>query len=194
MPSKGWKRRNKGEPWYHGETLITGIGQGFTLSTPVQLAKVTAVMANRGDNVTPRLLRGIRRSEDQAPQPVQREAPDRKALTEIKPAEWQRIHDSMIEVVHGARGTARAIGRDAPYRIAGKTGTAQVFGLGKDEEYDADKLPRRLHDHGLFIAFAPAPDPEIAVAVVVEHGGGGSSAAAPVARDVLDAWLKDDGP
>jgi len=194
LPSKAWKRRNKGESWYHGETLITGIGQGFFLSTPMQLAKGTAIMANRGHSVTPRLLSGVRPPGEETAHQVERETSPSELFNDVEASQWQFAHEAMIEVVHGERGTARAIGRDAPYRIAGKTGTAQVFGLGKDEEYDAAELPRRLHDHGLFIAFAPAPDPEIAVAVVVEHGGGGSSAAAPVARDVMDAWLTDDAP
>jgi len=102
---------------------------------------------------------------------------------------WQYVIDAMTEVVHGRRGTARAIGKDSPYRIAGKTGTAQVFSLGQDEKYDADKLAKNLHDHALFIAFAPADDPRIAVAVIAENGGGGSSTAAPIAKQVLDAYL-----
>jgi penicillin-binding protein 2 len=190
LPSREWKRRNKGEPWYHGETLITGIGQGFSLATPLQLAHATATMATRGEAEVPQLLAEAVPPGSGEPYRPDPEAPERsQALSEHSAEHWQLAHDSMIEVVHGERGTARGIGRDLDYRMAGKTGTAQVFGLGADEEYDADELPRRLHDHGLFVAFAPAPDPEIAVAVVVEHGGGGSSAAAPVARAVLDAWL-----
>lgn len=191
LPSKGWKRRNKGEPWYHGETLISGIGQGYHLATPLQLARATAILAARGDNVVPRLLHEMRGNTDDA---VVKPTPAEESVDLGDDAEWQRIHDAMIEVTHGDRGTARAIGRGASYRIAGKTGTAQVFSLEDDQEYDAEELPRRLHDHGLFVAFAPAPDPEIAVAVIVEHGGGGSSAAAPVARDVLDAWLTSETP
>jgi penicillin-binding protein 2 len=100
----------------------------------------------------------------------------------------------MVEVVHGERGTARKIGLDAKYKIAGKTGTAQVVGIKQDERYDANKLEKRFHDHALFIAFAPADDPKIALAVIVENGGGGSSTAAPLARKVMDAYLLGDDP
>ncbi|MDZ7809058.1 MAG: penicillin-binding transpeptidase domain-containing protein [Arhodomonas sp.] len=102
---------------------------------------------------------------------------------------WEEVVGSMEAVVHGRRGTARAVGEDAPYRFAGKTGTSQVFGIGQDEEYNAEELEKRLRDHALFIAFAPAEDPEIAVAVIVENGGSGSGTAAPLARAVMDAWL-----
>lgn len=193
LPSREWKRRNKGEPWYHGETLITGIGQGFTLATPIQLAQATAIMANRGEASRPHLLAEVVPPDAEERYSPQREPPkSAQSLSRHAPKHWDHIHESMVEVVHGERGTARGIAGDLDYRVAGKTGTAQVFGLGADEEYDADELPRHLHDHGLFVAFAPASDPEIAVAVVVEHGGGGSSAAAPVARDVLDAWLSSE--
>ena len=102
----------------------------------------------------------------------------------------------MVETVHGRQGTARAIGRELPYQIAGKTGTAQVIGIGQDEEYDEDALDERFHDHALFTAFAPVADPRISVAVVVENGGSGSQTAAPMARTVIDAWirqLEDEG-
>ena len=105
---------------------------------------------------------------------------------------WDTVQNAMVNVVHGPTGTARRIGRDATYKIAGKTGTAQVFGLGQDEEYDAEKIAKKLRDHALFIAYAPADNPTIAIAVVVENGGSGSSAAAPVARQVLDAYLVEE--
>ena len=104
-------------------------------------------------------------------------------------ASWDTVIDGMVEAVHGAAGTARASGADAAYRFAGKTGTAQVFSLGVNERYEADDLPEELLDHGLFIAFAPAEAPRIALAVVVENGGSGSHSAAPVARKIFDAWL-----
>ena len=104
---------------------------------------------------------------------------------------WDRVISSMIDVVHGARGTARAIGKDIPFRIAGKTGTAQVFGLKEEEKYDAEAIAEKLRDHALFIAFAPADVPTIAVAVIVENGGSGGAVAAPIARKILDAFLLD---
>jgi penicillin-binding protein 2 len=98
----------------------------------------------------------------------------------------------MIDVVHAPRGTARRIGEDSPYRIAGKTGTAQVFGLKQEEKYDAEAIEEKLRDHSLFIAFAPAGEPRIAIAVIVENGGSGSAVAAPIARTIMDAWLVDN--
>ena len=100
----------------------------------------------------------------------------------------------MTDVVHSPRGTAHKIGKDSPYRIAGKTGTAQVFGLKEDEEYDAETLEKKLRDHALFIAFAPVDDPQIAVAVIVEHGGSGGSVAAPIARAIMNAYLQRTSP
>ncbi|MEX0451129.1 penicillin-binding protein 2 [Spiribacter sp. 218] len=185
MPSRAWKRRNLDEPWYHGETVNTGIGQGFTLVTPIQMAASTAILANRGEAVRPSLLLG---DNDQA-SPIEPLRLDDESL-------WQVTIDSMVETVHGRQGTARAIGRELPYQIAGKTGTAQVIGIGQDEEYDEDALDERFHDHALFTAFAPVADPRISVAVVVENGGSGSQTAAPMARTVIDAWirqLEDEG-
>ena len=182
MPSRDWKRANLGEPWYQGETVNTGIGQGFTLSTPIQLATSTAMLANRGAPVRPHLL-GY--AED-----TPRDPPIVAPLTLDDEALWQTTIDAMVEVVHGPRGTARAIGKDLDYQIAGKTGTAQVIGIGQDEEYDEDAIDERFHDHALFTAFAPATSPRIAVAVVVENGGSGSTTAAPMARQVIEAWMQ----
>jgi penicillin-binding protein 2 len=108
--------------------------------------------------------------------------------------DWDFVIDSMVDVTEGERGTARAIGWESPHTIAGKTGTAQVFSIAQGEEYDEDSIARELHDHALFIAFAPAHAPRIAVAVVIEHGGSGSAAAAPVAQRIIDRWLEDHPP
>lgn len=188
LPSKQWKRQNRGQPWYHGETVITGIGQGFTLTTPLQLAYATAILANRGEAVRPHLLQAVRPpGNDQAVQPVPVEPVEPVRLEH--PEQWKTVIDAMVAVVHGEHGTARAAGEGAAYLMAGKTGTAQVFSLDENEEYDAEEIAERLRDHALFIAFAPAYDPRIVVAVVVENGGSGSSTAAPVARQVIDEWL-----
>ena len=189
MPSRAWKRSARGQPWFPGETLITGIGQGFMLATPLQLASATAGLAMRGVRLRPRLA-------DRAVDPVTGDIEEfePETIAEIRPIEApdrQRIIKAMAGVVHGPRGTARRIGTDLAYRIAGKTGTAQVFGIGQNEKYDAEKLDKKLHDHGLFIAFAPVERPRIAVAVVVENGGSGSGAAAPLARMVIEAYLGD---
>ncbi|MEE8427924.1 MAG: penicillin-binding transpeptidase domain-containing protein, partial [Gammaproteobacteria bacterium] len=107
----------------------------------------------------------------------------------VAQSNWDAVIDAMVQVVHGRRGTARHIGLNAPYRIAGQTGTAQVFGLKEAQEYKPDEIAKRLRDHALFIAFAPADNPRIAIAVIVENGGSGSAVAAPIARQIMDAYL-----
>tara|TARA_R110002110_G_scaffold131776_1_gene312828 strand:+ start:15534 stop:17432 length:1899 start_codon:yes stop_codon:yes gene_type:complete len=186
LPSPDWKRATRNEPWYPGDTVNLGIGQGFMLSTPLQLATATALIANRGEWVEPRLLKDIQ--GDRTPDeflPNETHEP----LKLKDPSNWEFIADAMAEVMHGVKGTARAAARGATYRMAGKTGTAQVFSLAEDEEYDAEEIRERLRDHALFVGFAPLENPQIAVAVIVENGGGGSSTAAPVARALFDAWL-----
>ncbi|HET9679481.1 MAG TPA: penicillin-binding protein 2, partial [Gammaproteobacteria bacterium] len=191
LPSREWKRRNRGLPWYPGETVITGIGQGFMLTTPLQLAQATAALASRGKTRRLHLLdshqgvNGKRVADAAAPFPE---------ITVKKQQYWESVIQAMHDVVQGPRGTARATGIGAPYAFAGKSGTAQVFTLEKGQEYNFDELAVDLRDHGLFVAFAPLKDPRIAVAVVVENGGGGSSVAAPVARAVMDAWLLELTP
>jgi penicillin-binding protein 2 len=194
LPSREWKRRARKLPWYPGDSLNLSIGQGFLLTTPLQLATAATVLANRGKWVQPKLLKGVRTKSDEGqilismPDiPNARPYPQDVALKH--PEYWELIVDHMVEVVHGERGTARKIGLDAQYKIAGKTGTAQVVGIKQDERYDASALSKRFHDHALFLAFAPADKPRIALAVIVENGGGGSSTAAPLARKVMDAYL-----
>ena len=187
LPSREWKRATRGQPWYPGETLITGIGQGFTLVTPLQLASATATLASRGVRLQPRIVARI-----DEPDPGQWQAFPAEPLGSIETREaasWPRIVESMVNVVHGLKGTARRISVGAAYRIAGKTGTAQVIGVGQNEEYKEDEVPKKLRDHGLFIAFAPPEKARIAVAVVVENGGGGGRSAAPVARKVMDHFF-----
>jgi len=189
MPSRTWKRSARGQPWFPGETVITGIGQGFMLATPLQLASATSAVAMRGTRVRPRI---VSRVVEPASGDFEEIEPETIAtIGSPDGTHWERIIDAMAGVVHGPRGTARRISDGLAYRIAGKTGTAQVVGIGQNEEYDAKKLDKKLHDHGLFIAFAPVEQPRIAVAVVVENGGSGSGAAAPLARMVIDAYLGD---
>jgi penicillin-binding protein 2 len=110
----------------------------------------------------------------------------------VKEINWEHVHKSMVDVVHGLRGTARRISQGLDYQVAGKTGTAQVFGIAQDEEYDEEEVHEKLRDHALFISYAPADSPRIAVAVIVENGGHGSSVAAPIARRIMDAYLLED--
>jgi len=190
VPSREWKRETFQRPedkvWFPGETVIAGIGQGYTLATPLQLAHATAVLAARGARYRPRLLIGTEETFDGGI--VYRE-PERLPGVEIGEEHWKVVHDALVAVTQAPRGTARTPMLGAEYVVAGKTGTAQVLGIAQDATYDADRIDERLRDHGLFIAYAPAEAPRIAVAVVVENGGGGSSAAAPVARKIFDAYF-----
>lgn len=187
MPSVEWKRHRRNEPWFPGETVITGIGQGFTLTTPLQLSSAIATLGMRGLRVQPRLVNGI---TDAVTGTSRRPSPVWLGKVGIASTRhWNRVIGALVQVVHGARGTARRIGVGAPYRMAGKTGTAQVFGIEQDEEYDEEEVEKRLRDHGLFVAFAPPDEPRIAISVVVENGGSGSRAAAPIARKVMDHYL-----
>lgn len=181
LPSTEWKRRVLGIPWYPGESLSAGIGQGYMLATPLQLAQATTVLANRGESYVPSL---VWRVNDQ---PVDFE--ERPPLV-ASPENWAAVIAGMVDVVHSSSGTAASIGRNLSYTIAGKTGTSQVIGIAQDGVYDEDEILERHRNHGLFIAFAPADNPQIVVAVIAENGGG-SSAAYPVARAVLDAWFSE---
>ena len=189
LPSREWKRRRHKQAWYPGETVILGIGQGYLLATPLQLATMTACIAMRGDCRRPHLLKARIASAVTS----DTGQPRGWRVTLRDPRHWDVIIDAMRHVVSSPEGTGRRI-NDAPYSIAGKTGTAQVFSLKEDEEYEADKLARHMRDHAWFVGFAPVEDPRIAVAVIVEHAGHGGSVAAPVARRVMDAWLLGDGP
>jgi penicillin-binding protein 2 len=179
LPSTRWKREAMAQPWYPGETLSAGIGQGYMLATPMQLAMATSVLASRGKRQIPRLLKTINSEPVTAPE-----------LEPLLGAEenWQAVHRGMLDVVHGARGTARKLAKDIQYRMAGKTGTAQVIGIAQNAVYREEEVAERHRHHGLFIAFAPAEAPTIAVAIIVENGGG-SGAASPIARQVIDTWL-----
>jgi len=197
MPDPIWKQGVKGEVWYPGDNVNVGIGQGDVLVTPLQLATMTSVIANRGRVIRPRLLNPVEGGqlplEFDPPQPL----PD---VMGPSPDDWERMVNSMEDVVHrgnrgfkdgfGQNGTAWAyIGRDIDYRMAGKSGTAQVVEIKQGEEYDEELLDEFKRKHAWFVAFAPADDPMIALAVLVENGGGGSSVAAPVAREVIDYYL-----
>jgi penicillin-binding protein 2 len=189
LPSREWKRKNFARPqdqvWFPGETVIFGIGQGFLLATPMQLAHVTATIAARGKNFRPRLVTGLR---DPNTGKVRTLAPVAgPEVTGGTPEQWQAIIDGMLAVTHGGTASRSAVG--APYSMAGKTGTAQVFSVAQNERYDEKTINERLRDHAWFVAFAPTEAPRIAVAVLVENGRSGSGTAAPMARRVIDAYL-----
>jgi len=188
VPSEEWKRRTKGQAWFPGETVITGIGQGFMLATPLQLAMATATLSIRGVRLRPQLV--LRRDDATTETPVDLAPETLDTITPVLESNWQTVIDAMVDVVNGPKGTARRIGVGATYRIAGKTGTAQVFGMAQDEDHDEADLDKKLRDHALFVAFAPAESPRIALAVVVENGGSGSKVAAPIARKVMDHFFQ----
>jgi penicillin-binding protein 2 len=190
LPSSEWKRKIRHAAWYAGETVITGIGQGYFLATPLQLTHAVAMMANRGSTVRPTV---IHRTDDlgssaQANEAAKPEFP--KVMT--RPEHWDTLIEAMIEVVRS--GTASRAGQGAAYPFAGKTGTAQVFGIKDQAEHKKKKIPEHLQDHAWFIAFAPADHPRIAVTVLVENGGHGSQAAAPIARKLFDHFLLGGTP
>lgn len=185
LPTPEWKERVRGQPWFPGETLIMGIGQGAFLVTPLQLAAATVAMANHGSYFQPRMVQALR---DPSSGALQATAPAGHRIGVDSEYQWQGVVDAMARVVEGPRGTARRI-RSPLVRIAGKTGTAQVFSIGQNERYNEDELEERMLDHALFIAFAPIEAPQIALAVIVENGRHGSSTAAPIARQLIDSYL-----
>jgi penicillin-binding protein 2 len=186
MPSKSWKKINRNEPWYRGETLIAGIGQGFITVTPLQLAVATAALANKGRLFQPKLLKSIQT----AGEPIIEVKNTHVKQIPIKDIyNWEEVLEGMKMSIYAPKGTARRLNKNLAYTMAGKTGTAQVFGLDAEEEYIAEKYEEKLRDHALFTGFAPIDDTEIAIAVIVENAGNGSTKAAPLARQVLDVYF-----
>ena len=183
LPSTEWKRRAMGEVWYPGETISAGIGQGYMLATPLQIAQATMVIANKGESFVPAV---VHRVGDLIVGGVQRPG------LPISEEDWQAVVAGMVDVVHSPRGTAAAIGKGLQYSMAGKTGTSQVISIAQDAIYDEETVSERNRNHGLFVAFAPVDNPRIVVAVIAENGGG-SGAASPIARRVIDAWLSESG-
>ncbi len=183
LPSREWKE-SRGQTWYLGDTVVTGIGQGPILVTPLQLVSAISALANRGVRMKPRLLRAY---EDAKTKVSHAMVPEVNTKIPLKnEGNLKTMIYNLEAAVHSRKGTGYRIGYNAPYRIAGKTGTSQVKGIGQTEVYDEKRTPERLRDHALFISFAPVNNPQIAVAVIVENGGHGSSAAAPIARKVMD--------
>ncbi|MGA1207414.1 MAG: penicillin-binding protein 2 [Litorivicinaceae bacterium] len=177
LPSREWKRAQFRQAWFPGETVIAGIGQGYWTTTPIQLAVATTALANRGTLVAPQFVQGI--------------APVQRSIPLATPADWERMAREMERVLHSPGGTAAGAGKDASYRMAGKTGTAQVAGLGQDEVYDATTTPEHLRDHALFVGFSPAAEPSLVLAIVLENAGSGGSQAGPVFRALSDYWVLD---
>ena len=183
MPSRDWKKNKRKQDWFNGDTINMSIGQGFMLTTPLQLAVMSARIASRGKTIVPKLLKSIdgrELSPEYTTEPIQYEN-----------KYWDYIHQAMIDVVHSEKGTARGISDGINYKLAGKTGTAQVISIHEKDKYDSSKIDKTKWDHALFVAFAPADNPQIALGLIVENGEHGSRTAAPIARKVIDTYLAD---
>ena len=194
LPTPEWKRKAFKRPedkvWFPGETVNLGIGQGYLLVTPLQLAHITGILAERGRNFRPRVVRGMR---DAAGHTSWLDPVEGAPIRGVSSADWTVVIDAMIGTTHCTRycGTAWVAFKGAAYEAAGKTGTAQVYTVAQNARYNAKTVAERLRDHAWFIAFAPADAPRIAVAVLVENAGFGASNAAPIARKMMDAYLLD---
>ena len=182
MPNRAWKKGAHGQSWFNGDTINASIGQGFMLTTPLQLAVMSARIASRGDVRSPRLVKSING--------VEKPSLQAEDSIEISAKHWVYMHQAMEDVVHSSRGTARSISKGLDYRIAGKTGTAQAISIDAEEKYDSSKIDKRQWDHALFVAFAPVEKPKIAIGLIVENGEHGGSSAAPIARAVFDAYMQ----
>lgn len=187
LPTPAWKRAARNQPWYPGETVIAGIGQGFWVTTPLQLAQGMATLASGGQRRAPHLLRAVQQGFDA--EIVDVPPAELGPPIPLRPENLGAVVAGMEAVMHAPTGTARAYAADSPYRIAGKTGTAQRVGRTGDTEVDQSTLSTGQRNLALFVAFAPADAPTIALVIVIEGGGSGTRAAAPVARQILDAWI-----
>ncbi|MDB4026600.1 penicillin-binding protein 2 [Candidatus Thioglobus sp.] len=186
LPSREWKKINKDEPWYRGETLITGIGQGFMTTSPLQLALATAAIANKGQLLMPQVMMHSQSKNGDLFEEKNLKS-NQIPIKDIN--NWELIIEAMKQTVYGKFGTAKRLNNKLKYSLAGKTGTAQVFGLDPEEEYIAENIEEKLRDHALFTGFAPIEDPQVAIAIIVENAGSGSSKAAPLARELLDEYF-----
>ena len=192
MPTRDWKMARHRVPWYQGDTIPVGIGQGYWTATPMQIAKATSVLVHEGEVIAPHLLRATIENgqplETQSLSDIETYPP----ITGVKQRFWDIGKEGMKLVNHGRKGTARRAFQNMSYLTAGKSGTAQVFGLKEDEEYNADEIAEHLRDHALFTGFAPLDDPKAIVTIVLENAGGGSSNGGPVVRRIFDHIVLGD--
>ena len=183
LPDRDWKKINRGRSWYAGDTLNLGLGQGYMLATPLQLATAMSVFAAKGKWNRAKLVKQI------DGEPLLEESKPEDVVIK-NPKDWDRMSRAMEGVIKHYLGTAKGLQKDLNYRLAGKTGTAQVVGIKQNEEYDSEALSERTRDHALFVSFAPVDDPKIAIAVVVENGESAGTTAGPIAKTVIDAYLE----
>ncbi|BBL88057.1 penicillin-binding protein 2 [Vibrio rotiferianus] len=192
MPTRDWKMARHKTPWYKGDTIPVGIGQGYWTATPMQIAKATSVLVNEGAVTAPHLLKATIDNGGDFEQQKTSEYVTYPPIQNVPDKYWNMAKEGMRLVNHGTKGTARRSFYNMTYQTAGKSGTAQVFGLGENEEYNADEIAEHLRDHALFTGFAPFDDPKVVVTVVLENAGGGSSNGAPVVRKIFDRVVLDD--
>ncbi|MEC6909594.1 penicillin-binding protein 2 [Photobacterium piscicola] len=185
MPTREWKQTRHKRPWYQGDTIPVGIGQGYWTATPLQIAKATSVLVNSGVVHRPHLLKNIIDDNVETPAKFENFPP----ITGVDPKTWEIAREGMHRVLYGHRGTARKAFYNTPYQAGGKSGSAQVFGLAENQKYNADELEEHLRDHALFTAFAPFDKPQVVVSMVLENAGGGSSNGGPIARQIFDHML-----
>ncbi|MEL0635912.1 penicillin-binding protein 2 [Marinomonas sp. TI.3.20] len=188
LPSKEWKRAKYNQPWYPGDSVNIGIGQGFMVATPIQMATAVSAIAARGHYYYPRMARTI----GGKPATFQGDSGGVHNIILKDQSNWEKIATAMSKVITDPKGTGRRL-QGTDYTIAGKTGTGQVFSLQDGEEYEADKLVKRLHDHGLFIAFAPVEKPKIAIFAIFENGGG-AALPADLTKKIFDAYIDGKYP
>ena len=189
LPSTAWKQKRLKQRWYPGETISIGIGQGYNSFTLLQLAHATANLANHGVVMKPHLVKLVEDAQGGGMRPT---VPSESYRIPVKDEHLQAVINAMVDV--NISGTGRVPFQGVPYKVAGKTGTAQVIAIKQNEKYDESRIDERHRDHSLFIAFAPADDPKIAIALLVENGGFGSRAAAPIARQAFDYYLLGKAP
>ncbi len=194
MPTREWKMARHKTPWYQGDTIPVGIGQGYWTATPMQIAKATSVLVHRGQVLAPHLLRSTIDNGEPFDKQTLAEVESFPPITGVPDRYWDISINGMHLVNHGSRGTARNIFKNDSFDSAGKSGSAQVFGLAEDEVYNADELAEHLRDHALFTGFAPVKDPKVIASVVLENAGGGSSHGAPIVRDIFSYIILGNKP
>ncbi len=185
LPSREWKMRRHKQKWWPGDTISVGIGQGYNLTTPLQLAFATMIIANKGIAFRPRLVKRIQNSKTGE---THERASELLYKLNLNPDNLELVRNALKDVTQPG-GTAARAGAGAAYTFAGKTGTSQVIAMKQGEKYDESSVKERHRDHALFIAYAPTENPSIALSVLVENGGHGGSAAAPIARLAMDYFL-----
>ncbi|MDY4479085.1 penicillin-binding protein 2 [[Pasteurella] aerogenes] len=190
MPTRDWKQKKYKRPWVQGDTISVGIGQGYWIATPLQVAKALAVLVNNGKVNTPHLMKYIEGDKiEPYKDPLLYED-----INEPKQQYWELAKRGMYNVVNASNGTGRKPFIGTNYHVAGKSGTAQVFSLKENQTYNAGNLVKELHDHAWFVGFAPYENPKMVVAVILENAGGGGSNAGPVVRSVMDYYLNERLP